>query len=163
NLTTRFVTESPVPVNGTVTSARCVTWVRENGQDATITGSGSYVSFRGSAAFASETATTLTITVQARDCDSGDIAQVQYTGERDVAGPVSAVQNVAAAPQLTSVVYTPFAVHGTVTEKSLAGVTTNDRSVSVVPGAGADQWDFAVDVVLTRGVDNPLVVEAWDF
>jgi hypothetical protein len=155
-----FITGDRALVSGTVDADTCVASVTVNGSSARVTGSGPHVSFDAEAPFPTG-ASTLTITVEATDC-GGLHSSVSYTVRRDATAPVINVAGLAAAPAVNAVLESPYTVRGTVTEADLAGLTTNNQSIGVLPAAAPDTWDFSFTISLARGQESSVVLEAWD-
>jgi hypothetical protein len=156
-----YVAGASFPVNGTVTATRCVTSVTVNGLSATLTGSGTSVSFRSSLSFAAGS-DTLPVSVEAVDCD-GEHTVVAYTARRDVTAPVLTVDNLQLAPAVNTVGATPHTITGTISELHLASLTANAQGVGVLPGGSAGSYVFSVALPLVRATTRDLELVARDF
>ena len=156
-----FLTQDHVAVSGTAESELGIADVTVNGQQATITGAGTAVSFHKELDFSGQE--TLQIAVVATDTQ-GKATTLSFSVHRDTTAPTVQLtdSSLQLAPEVNSVTQTPFGLTGTVTERNLAGLSVNGRNVSVLPGQINDTWSFDVGVVLERGQESPVLIQAWD-
>ncbi len=155
-----YLTTDTIHVSGTVTAGTCIQSVDANGVAAEITGSGSSISFDAELSFIALGTDDVNVLVTAVDCN-GLQATAGYTAHYDADAPVLTIDGLQLSPAVNSVVETPYRVTGTVTEPNLAGLSVNDQSLGVLPGAG-DTYIFYLDIPLVRLVEHPLSFEAWD-
>jgi hypothetical protein len=151
-----YVAANSQAVSGTVSAEACVSSVTVNGAPAAITGAGSEVTFDATINLAG-TSERVPVTIVAQDCASRE-SELKYTIIHDSVAPV--IQSVLARG-LHNVSVTPYLISGTITDPNLAGVSANQESVGVLPGADG-AWDFNFSVPLVRGADRPVRIEAWD-
>jgi len=156
-----MITENFVVIKGTAASGFGIQQVLVNGQTAQVTGSGQSVSFEALLQFAADGQNELQVTVEAFD-SRGKRAAVSFAVQYDASPPLIAVASLQPAPALNVVTDTPYPISGTVTERNLAGVTINGQSISVLPAAADDAYAFEASLILPRGEEQQLIIEAWD-
>ena len=150
-----------IPVSGTVRAQRCVQKIEINGVLISFTGTGTIATFNSALSFAAAGGEDVTVRVKATDCEGVD-ATSGFIAHRDNGAPVISVNGLQPAPAINEVVQTPYRLTGTISDRSLAGLTISDQSVVAQPTGTPGQWSFVVDVPLQRQLDWPLTIEAWD-
>ncbi|WP_180141249.1 immunoglobulin domain-containing protein [Desulfoluna butyratoxydans] len=166
----RMVTENVVAVKGMVRGEAAITAVEVNGTPATLTGSGTQVSFKTLVDInAGEQAT---IRITATDA-TGETGELTYEVGLDQAEPVIQITSQALLGDSDPlvIVENPFAVTGRIIEANLAGAAVEMRDLAgkvlmrtqpaITPAQG-DAYNFTSDLILPAGSDVVLFVEAWD-
>jgi methionine-rich copper-binding protein CopC len=155
-----FLSDDSFTINGVATSTGEITSVVVNGQPATLTGSGSEVSFAVTLDFgdSSQLAIELIITDS-----NGQTTTLTYTVYHDDGQPVIELtdRSLLAPPAVNSVLQTPWKLSGTVSDGNLAGFSINDRQVGLLPG-DTGVYSFAVDLDLVSGEERLFTLKAWD-
>jgi hypothetical protein len=145
-------------ISGIVSATRCVSSITVNDLAATMKGTGSQVSFDYLQPLQPGDSS-VEITVKALDCD-GRSAELKYSILHDDVAPSFSLA-LTPAPAEHRFSQTPVTVSGSITEGHLAGLSTNQQSLSVLPGADG-RWDFNVAIPLTRTAVQTITFEAWD-
>jgi hypothetical protein len=156
-----YLVTDTIPVAGSVLAQRCVQAITVNGTPTSFSGSGQTVSFSTALSFAAAGVNDLTVQVRATDCD-GASSSTGFIAHRDDGAPVISIDGLQLSPAVNQLTQTPYRLSGTVTDRSLAGLTVASQSVVAVPTGGAGVWTFSIDVPLQRQLDTPIVIEAWD-
>lgn len=159
----KMITKNFVVVTGIAASELGIQQVLVNGQAAQIVGSGSSVSFESLLQFPADGQDELQITAEAFD-NKGKRGSVSFAVQYDAEPPLVVVTTLGLqpAPAVNLVTDTPYLISGTVTEKNLAGVDINGQSISVLPAANDDTYGFEASLVLARGEQQQITIEAWD-
>jgi hypothetical protein len=153
-----FITRSTLQVAGTVEATTCVESVTVNGVPTQPYGSGTLVSFDAAVSVPGD-GEPYPVTVVATDCD-GASSSVGFAVRFDDMPPVVST-SLSQAPFVNRVVETPYLVTGTVVEPNLAGLTTNNQSIGVLP-VSSSSWDFSFALSLAGGQDTTVTITAWD-
>ena len=157
-----YVDGDTIQVGGTAQSPdTCISEVTINGVPASISGSGSNISFDAALSFAALGTDDVDIVVEVTDCQ-GRKTTLTYTAHRDVTTPVLSIQGLALAPAVNQVLDQPYRLEGTVVEKDLSSLTVNGQSLSVLPTGSPDTFGFSADLELARGAQRSFTIEAQD-
>lgn len=82
----------------------------------------------------------------------------------DTLAPVISITTpgIALSPTVNSTNEMPYKLQGSVNDSNLTGFSINGNTVSLLPGATAGSYDFAVDLNLPTGAGQIVTLEAWD-
>ncbi len=155
-----FIIPEQFQVSGIATGSVDIIRVAINGQPVTLTGSGTTVSFEALLDFAGQQE--LDIILVATD-SNGKSTRLEYTVYHDDGPPILELANgsLQDAPQINSVLQTPYTLEGTVHDTNLAGFSINDQSFGLLP-AGQNQYRFTVALQLVKGQESLFTLKAWD-
>jgi hypothetical protein len=154
-----YISGDTFQVSGIATGSADIVGVTINGQAATITGSGTQVSFEATLDFAGEDHLEI---IQVITDASGRTSTLEYTVNHDAGPPgLMLAGSLQEAPLVNAVRQTPFVLQGTVSDTNLAGFSINDRAIGLLPGEeGAYRFNVGLDLV--RGEESLFNLKAWD-
>ncbi|CAB1055660.1 hypothetical protein D1BOALGB6SA_393 [Olavius sp. associated proteobacterium Delta 1] len=157
-----FISNNRIVISGVTKSEQGIQKITVNGQDAEIVGQGAEVSFKYELLFL-EDQDDLAIVVEVTD-GQGNTETITFEVHHDDLPPVIQLTSpgLAAAPAVNVVAETPYPLAGSLTEKNLTGFSINGRSISVIPTGVDDSYAFNAGLILNRGQEQPIILEAWD-
>ncbi len=160
---TSFLNATSVIIAGDINSQAGISSVTIAGQPVTLVGqTANYKTFQYEYSLAGVEGQ-INIDIVATDT-LNQVTTKTLTVLNDTLAPVITITtpSIALSPTVNSTNEMPYKLQGTVTDINLTGFSINGKTVSLLPGAIAGSYEFAVDLNLPTGAGQIVSLEAWD-
>lgn len=156
-------TQNEINVTGSASSSKGISSVTINGVTvASGDAQQTSLSFNYTLDISTAAEGDISIDIIATDSEGG-VTTVNRSIAKDTQEPVIALANsLQLEPTVNSVNASPYTLSGTVTDANIAGLSINGQSVTLLPGAGENEYTFDAAVSLPQQQNQTLTLLAWD-